>query len=188
LPEWTYFYCLHSDLMGSFDLHVWDGSVQNLTLEQLRATAEAGGIASVTLRAEGGSFLVSVATRSGGAGLLITTRAKEPRRFADPRNAMLLLREMGIATAQLDTSNWNPAEGTTGTPRPDRAAAMKRAHEAAAHDRWFRTQVEAGLREASDPAATMLPHEQVMTEMKAVIDRVTAEKPRVGKKNSRRAR
>jgi hypothetical protein len=162
--------------------------MQNLTLEQLRATAQAGGISSVTLRAEGGSFLISVATRSGGNGLLVTTRAKEPRRFADPRHVMLLLREMGIATAQIDTSNWNPAEGTTGTPRPDRAAAMKRAHEAVAHDRWFRAQVEEGLREVADPATLLLPHEQVMAEMKATIDRVTAEKRLAGKKSSKRAR
>src|ERR1700689_3206261 len=141
--------------------------MQTLTLEQLRATAQAGGVASVTLKAAGGTFLVAVATRSGGDGVLITTRTKEPRHFADPRKAMLLLRAMGIATAQLDISQWNPDETTIGTPRPDRAVALKRAHEAAAHDRWFRAQVEQGLREANDPATVMLPHARVMTEMKA---------------------
>ncbi len=150
--------------------------MQTLTLEQLRATALAGGVASVTLKAAGGTFLVAVATRSGGDGVLITTRTKEPRRFADPRKAMLLLRAMGIATAQLDISRWNPDETATGTARPDRAVAMKRAHEAAAHDRWFRAQVEQGLREANDPATVMLPHARVMTEMKATIDRIAAKK------------
>jgi len=150
--------------------------MQTLTLEQLRATARAGGVASVTLKAEGGAFLVTVATRSGGDGLLITTRAKEPRRFADPRKAMLLLREMGIATARFDTSHWHPDKTSTGAPRPDRAVAMKRAHEAAAHDRWFRAQVEEGLREASDRATVTLPHARVMKDMKATIDRMVAKK------------
>jgi len=49
--------------------------------------------------------------------------------------------------------------------------AMKRAHEAAAHDRWFRSQVEEALREADDPSTLSIPHEQVMAEMKATIDR-----------------
>jgi hypothetical protein len=154
--------------------------MQILTLEQLRATIRAGGIASVTLKAEGGAFLVAVATRSGSDGLLVTTRTKEPRRFADLRKAMLLLREMGIATVQVDATRWNPDEIGTGTTRPDRAAAMKHAHEAAAHDRWFRAQVEEGLREADDPAAVTLPHEQVMAEMKATIHRVAAKTKKSG--------
>ena len=152
--------------------------MQTLTLEQLRATAQAGGVTSITLKAEGGTFLVTVATRSGTEGILVTTRTKEKRRFADPRKAMLLLREMGIATAQIETSHWTPDSIETGTPRPDRAVAMKRAHAAAAHDRWFRAQVEEALREANDPATRALPHEQVMAEMKTTIDRVAAKKRR----------
>jgi hypothetical protein len=152
--------------------------MQTLTLAQLRATIQAGGIASITLKAEGGAFLVAVATRSGGDGLLVTTRTKEPRRFADLRKAMLLLREVGITTVQVDATRWNPSETAAGGTRPDRAMAMKRAHEAAAHDRWFRAQVEGGLREADEPGAVTLPHEQVMADMKAVIGRVAAKKGR----------
>ena len=145
--------------------------MQTLSLDQLRAASQAGGITSVTLRAEGGAFVVAVATRTGDDGLLVTTRTREPRRFADLRKAMLLLREMGIASVQVDATHWNPDEAMAGTPRPDRSVAMKRAHEAAAHDRWFRSQVEEALREVDDPATVVIPHEQVMAEMKATIDR-----------------
>jgi hypothetical protein len=150
--------------------------MQALTLDQLRAATQAGGIASVSLKAKGGAFLVTVATGSGDEGLLVTTRNKEPRRFSDLRKAMRLLREMGITTVQVDATGWNPDEASAGIARPDRSAAMKRAHEAAAHDRWFRAQVEEGLREADDPAIAGIPHEQVMAEMKAAIDR-TATRP-----------
>src|SRR5438270_12106988 len=126
--------------------------MQALTLDQLRAVTQTGGIASVSLKAEGGSFLVTVATRSGDEGLLVTTRSKEPRRFSDLRKAVRLLREMGIATVQVDATAWNPDEASAGMARPDRSAAMKRAHEAAAHDRWFRVQVGEALREADDSA------------------------------------
>jgi hypothetical protein len=148
-----------------------DKDVQSLSLDQLRAATRAGGITSVTLRAEGGAFVVAVATRSGDRGLLVTTRTKQPRRFADLRKAMLLLREMGIASVQVDATHWKPDEATAGAPRPDRSEAMKRAHEAAAHDRWFRAQVEEALQEVDDPATVSIPHEQVMAEMKAIIDR-----------------
>jgi len=131
---------------------------------------------------EGGAFVVAVATRSGDDGLLVTTRTKEPRRFTDLRKAMLLLREMGIVSVQVDATHWNPDEAMAGTPRPDRSEAMKRAHEAAAHDRWFRAQVEEALREADDPATVSIPHEQVMTEMKAIINRAAP------KTSGRRAR
>jgi hypothetical protein len=156
--------------------------MQTLSLDQLRAATQAGGITSVTLRAEGGAFVVAVATRTGDDGLLVTTRTKQPRRFADLRKAMLLLREMGIASVQVDATLWNPDEAMAGTPRPDRSVAMKRAHEAAAHDRWFRSQVEEALREADDPATASIPHEQVMAELKATIDRVAR------KTSGRRAR
>jgi hypothetical protein len=152
-----------------------------MTVEQLRATHRAGGIASVTLKAEGGAFIVAVATRSGEKGVLITTRAKTPRRFRDPGKAMLLLREMGIVTAQIDASRWKPGAVQAGKARPDRAVAMKQAHEAAAHDRWFRAQIEEGLREANAPNAVFYSHEQVMADTRAAIDRVIA-------KSRRRAR
>ena len=41
--------------------------------------------------------------------------------------------------------------------RPDRAEALKRAHEAAAYDRWFRSQVQVAL---DDPRPN-IPHEEV---------------------------
>ncbi|HLI13222.1 MAG TPA: hypothetical protein VKY65_16635 [Alphaproteobacteria bacterium] len=156
--------------------------MQSLTLEQLRAATRAGGIASVTLKGEGGAFLVAVATRGGEDGVLVTTRGHEPRRFADLRKAMLLLREMGIGTAQIDATRWNPDVAAGGARRPDRAAAMRRAHAAAAHDRWFRAQVEAGLREAADSATATVPHAKAMAEAQAAIDHAAA------KARGRRAR
>ena len=41
--------------------------------------------------------------------------------------------------------------------RPDRAEVLKRAHEAAAYDRWFRSQVQVAL---DDPRPS-IPHEEV---------------------------
>jgi hypothetical protein len=43
------------------------------------------------------------------------------------------------------------------------------AEEAKAHDRWFRAEVEAALREADAPGAVFVPHDQVMADMEAII-------------------
>ncbi|MDX6018607.1 hypothetical protein SIL79_20570 [Shewanella indica] len=103
--------------------------MQTLTLEQLRATTAAGGVTGVTLKAQGGVFYVAVTTRAGKA-VLVLTRSKEPRGFADPRKAMELLRGVGIATGDFDITQWNPKQGSLRPSRPDAARAMKNAHSA----------------------------------------------------------
>ena len=39
--------------------------MQSITLDQLRATASAGGVVGVTLKASGSGFFMEIATRSG---------------------------------------------------------------------------------------------------------------------------
>jgi len=40
---------------------------------------------------------------------------------------------------------------------------MRQAHQAAAHDKWFRAQVEQALQEADDPNTVWLSNEKVNT-------------------------
>ena len=121
--------------------------MREMTLEQFRSSVETGGILSVTLKADGGAFYMKAETLKGDEAVLVTTRDKAPRSFADLRKAMLLLRKMGILDARIDAKDWNPEQGESERPsRPDRAAAMKRTNAAVAHDKWFREQVEIGLK------------------------------------------
>ena len=55
---------------------------------------------------------------------------------------------------------------------------VNRNREKSEHDTWFRSEVEQGLREADDPATKWIPHEQVVAETRALIDRIAAEKKR----------
>jgi predicted transcriptional regulator len=55
---------------------------------------------------------------------------------------------------------------------------VNRSREKLEHDAWFRAEVEQGLREADDPATKWIPHEQVVAETRALIDRIAAEKKR----------
>ena len=58
--------------------------------------------------------------------------------------------------------------------RPDRAEALKRAHEAAEHDAWFREQVRSALDEADRSGAVFVPHAVVMADLKAHLDGIAA--------------
>lgn len=81
----------------------------NLNLEQFRSLVESGGVLSVTLEGVGKDFCVKIETRRGEA-VLIATNTKKPRTYADPRTALLMLRELGVRVAKIDAQSWNPQQ------------------------------------------------------------------------------
>lgn len=90
------------------------------------------------------------------------------RRFLDPRKALLLLREMGISEAHIDSQKWRPEEREhERKPRPDRSQVMKAAYEALSHTDWLRQKLEAS---AAD-TRPRVPHEQVIAHAPAIIER-----------------
>ncbi|ANF56111.1 hypothetical protein A5892_00365 [Halotalea alkalilenta] len=133
--------------------------MHTLTLAELRTTTHAGGIKGVTLKAEGGAFLIQVSTRRGTDALLAKARSSEPRRFGNPVQALNLLHDLGLVVGEFDVAHWTPTARSSTRVRPDRAIAMKRAHEAAGHDEWFRAEVAKGIAEADDPNAQWVSHE-----------------------------
>jgi len=143
-------------------------AMHSMTLEQLRATAAAGGVAGVTLKGQGGAFMLRIATRSGQQAVLAKARSTEPRRFGNPASAMILLREIGIAVAQLDATDWDPDQKDMSRSRASQAEAMRTAHQAAAHNRWLAAEIQASL---DDPQPS-IPHDDAMAAMDAEIDAI----------------
>ncbi|MDO9227785.1 MAG: hypothetical protein Q8M09_18740 [Pseudomonadota bacterium] len=139
--------------------------MHGMTLEQLRATASAGGIVGVTLKGQGSGFFMEIATRSGQDAFLVKARSTEPRRFGSPNSALIVLRDLGIAVAQLDATNWNPDQKEVTQNRDSRAQAMRLAHEAAAYNQWLAGEIQASI---DDPRPS-IPHDEVMAEMDADI-------------------
>jgi len=64
----------------------------------------------------------------------------------------------------LDATQHSPQDSLPGKSRPDAADRMRKAFAAAEHDRWFREQVEIGLKEADDPETVWVSHEEVQRE------------------------
>ena len=141
--------------------------MHSMTLEQLRATASAGGVKGVTLKGQGGGFFVEIATRSGQDAFLVKARSTEPRRFGSPNSALIVLRDLGIAVAQLDATNWDPDQKEVTQNRDSRAQAMRQAHEAAAYNQWLAAEIQ----EAIDDPRPSVPHDEVMARMDARIAR-----------------
>jgi hypothetical protein len=139
--------------------------MRSITLAQLRASASTGGVAGVTLRGRGGGFFVEIGTRSGHGAILSKARSIEPRRFGNPASAMIVLRELGIVVAQLDTTDWNPEQKNANQSRPSRARALRAAHQAAAYNKWLESELRTAV---ADPRPN-LSHSKAMAAMDAEL-------------------
>lgn len=95
---------------------------------------------------------------------LAAQRSRQARVFRRMETLISYLKDVGIERFDVDAADYE-ADGGKAHARPDRAAAMRRAHEAAAHDRWFREQIEEAIKEADDPNTEWVPHEVVKQDM-----------------------
>jgi hypothetical protein len=87
-------------------------------------------------------------------------RSDKPRMWRSlDRCVEYLKKELHIARFELlDATNYSDV-ALVGKIREDASERLRKAHEAAAHDKWFRDQVEIGLAEADDPAAQWVTNE-----------------------------
>lgn len=120
--------------------------MQTLTLDQLRATVQAGGVKGVTLVGQGGGFYLQVATRAGNQTVLAKARTTDPRRFGNPASAMMVMKDLGIGVAQVEISRWEPGQQDIAPQsRDQRASAMREAHQAAAHMKELAAELQAAI-------------------------------------------
>ena len=91
---------------------------------------------------------------------LATTRSKQVRTFKRLETVVAYLREIGISQFDVDAAQYDPSVAVRPT-RPDRSVALKKAHEAAAYDKWFRAQVQESL----DDSRPNVSHAEVQKDM-----------------------
>jgi len=131
-------------------------TIDHTTLAQL---AGAGAIDKTLVVGQTGGW--SIVVRYGKSEHpLAAQRSRQIRLFKKMETLVSYLRDVGISQFDVDARDYaaEPAK------RPDRADALKRAHEAAEHDRWFREQVQIGLREADDPNTVWISNEEMEKE------------------------
>lgn len=85
--------------------------MHRFALSQARALAQSGGLLSVTLEGSGCDFAVRFETRRGDGVLVKSNAPTVPRTFADPRKALVMLRdELGVREVKIDARNWRPEQ------------------------------------------------------------------------------
>ena len=115
-----------------------------------------------------------VVGQAGGWGILVkygmteralaTQRSHQVRIFRKLETLVDYLKRIGIPRFDVDAVNYDPENGTT-HKRPDRAAAMKDAHEAAAYTKWLKAEIQ----EAIDDTSSTIPHDEAMRQIRAAI-------------------
>jgi hypothetical protein len=68
------------------------------------------------------------------------------------------LKGVGVSSFDVDSEHYS-SETSASRARPDRAEALRNAHQASAHDAWFKAQVQIALKEADDPKAQWISNE-----------------------------
>lgn len=116
---------------------------QLITPATLKEVAAASGVQDVQVLGDVGGYRVSVRYGNQQRELAARTRdgKTKVRTFRTLDVAARYLREMGLVRYQVDESQFQPVK----ISRPDSAASLKKTHQAAAYDRWFREQVRIGI-------------------------------------------
>lgn len=115
-------------------------TIDHSTLARL---VEAGAVRTASVIGQPAGWGVTV--KHGKTERPLAARRGDVRTFRRLETVVNYLKELGIVRFDVDAVNYDAAQFKTARTRPDSAVAMKRAHAAVAHDKWFREQVRRGL-------------------------------------------
>jgi hypothetical protein len=152
-------------------MHIADKTIDHGALRRL---VEAGTRIGAEVVVTGSDWAVVI--RHGRTRrTLIATRGR-PKTFRQFETLAGYLKDLGIVEYQVNTAGFEAGVARKGASDRRSATAserMKRAHEAAAHDDWFREQVQASL---DDPRASVSSAEaqQQMAAMRAALTKKAA--------------
>lgn len=116
----------------------------------LKTLVEADAIHSASVVGEASGFYIAV--KYGETEKVLTARAGNVRFFRSMDTVVDYLRKtIGIGRFNVDMANYDPEQmKDTGRKRPDRKEAMMKVNQAVERDKWFRQQVEMGLKSAEE--------------------------------------
>lgn len=132
-------------------------TIDHSTLEHL---AGAGAIRGASVIGQPGGW--GVVFQYGSTERALAAKRGQVRIFKKFDTLAIYLKQIGIEHFKTDTKQFDPT--VAHVKRADTSERLRKAHEAAAHDTWFRAQVEQGLKEADDPATQWVSNDAVMAE------------------------
>lgn len=126
-------------------------TIDHTTLTKL---AEAGAVRSAHIVGQPGGWGILVKYGMTERALA-AQRSQQVRIFRKFETLVGYLKGVGIVRFDVDAVNWDPDSLTTRT-RPDTTATLKKAHAAAAYDKWLKAEIQ----EAIDDTSPSIPHEE----------------------------
>lgn len=127
-------------------------TIDHSTLEHL---AGAGAIRGASVIGQPGGW--GVVFQYGSTERALAAKRGQVRIFKKFDTLAIYLKKIGIEHFKTDTKQFDPT--VTHVKRADTSERLRKAHEAAAHDTWFRAQVEQGIKEADDPSTQWVSNE-----------------------------
>jgi hypothetical protein len=128
-------------------------TIDHVTLQHL---VEAGAVGGAEVIGQPGGW--GIVVKYGMMERALAARRGAIRVFSRFETLVNYLKGIGISQFNVNASNYDPAEKRA---RPDAAARMKRTFDAAEHDKWFREQVQEGIRQADDPSTEWISDAEV---------------------------
>lgn len=135
-------------------------TIDHTTLTQL---AQAGIVRSAHVVGQDGGWGILVKYGMTERALA-AQRSRQVRIFRKLETLVEYLKGVGIPRFDVDAVNYDPHSATI-AKRPDRAAALKDAHAAAAYTKWLKAEVQ----EAIDDTSPTIPHDEAMRQVRAAI-------------------
>lgn len=109
----------------------------------VKSLVEAEAIRGAVVRGQPGGWAVVVRLGSGERAVA-AQRTRRPRLWRNLNTAAAYVRdELGLSRFEVDAAGHDPE--AVARKRPDQAERLRRQHEAAAHDAWFRAEVQKTL-------------------------------------------
>jgi hypothetical protein len=141
-------------------------TIDHVTLQRL---VEAGVVNGADVIGQTGGWGVLV--KYGMVERALAAKRGAVRIFSRFETLVNYLKSIGISQFNVNASNYDP---TAKRVRPDSSERMKLTFAASEHDKWFREQVEEGIRQADAPDAVWVSHEEVVKEMHKQRDAIKA--------------
>lgn len=121
------------------------GTINHATLAHL---AEAGSLLGTRAVGQAGGWALIV-RYGAGERVLASQRSGRARVFKRMETVVSYLKVVGISSFEVETAGYSP-ETSASRARPDRAESLRNAHQASAHDAWFKAQVQIALDDADN--------------------------------------
>ena len=141
-------------------------TIDHVTLQRL---VEAGVVSGADVVGQTGGWGVLV--KYGMVERALAAKRGAVRIFSRFETLVNYLKSIGISQFNVNASNYDPVAKRV---RPDSSERMKHTFAASEHDKWFREQVEEGIRLADAPDAVWVSHEDVVKEMHRQRDAIMA--------------